>query len=237
MRPIAGLLILLVATTNPPASATGVKPESTLILISEENGQAQMGVLNTEAVPLLLVVKIIDLPEDPSAPAVFAGPSTSRLEANGHQVVRFMLTKRSATSGIQHMKRVSFEGLPGVNAAEPPRSGLALTIRQEIPMVISPAGLKQDNEPWKLLVARSTKERTIEVSNPSPFVVRLASEVILLPSGVRTTISQRNFILPGEKLQVRYDTLAVPETPRALQLSPASPWGYMVQTYELPLTP
>ena len=221
-------------------SATGVRPETTILLISESDGLGQMVVENTDDSPALLDVKIIDLPEDQNL-SVFALPASSRLEANGRQVVRFYLQKPDTPLTVQSMKRVSFEGIPGekktAEGTERNRvSGVRLTVRQTIPMVISPAGLKQDNEPWRFLEARVHDSENIEVNNPSPYVVRLTADVRIAPALKTSQLLRRTYILPGEKFDVSYAGIATAEGLTVMRIYPASPWGLAAPPYDIRIT-
>ena len=221
-------------------SATGVRPETTILLISESDGLAQMVVENTDDTPTLLDVKVIDLPEDQNL-SVFALPASSRIEASDRQVVRFYLQKPDKPLTVQSMKRVSFEGIPGERKAaagvEKNRmSGVRLTIRQTIPMVISPAGLKQDNEPWRFLEARVRDAENIEVINPSPYVVRLNTDVRIAPALENRQLLRRTYILPGEKFDLSYAGIAAADALTVMRIYPASPWGLAAPPYDIRIT-
>ena len=230
----------LMATASFRLSATGVRPETTILLVSETDGLAQMVVENTDDTPALLDVKVIDLTEDQNL-SVFALPATSRIEANGRQVVRFYLQKPDKPLTVQSMKRVSFEGIPGERKAlagtEKSRvSGIRFTIRQTIPMVISPAGLVQDNEPWRFLEARVRDSENIEVNNPSPFVVRLNTDVRIAPALKNSQLLRRSYILPGEKFALSYAGIATAEALTVMRIYPASPWGLAAPPYDIRIT-
>ncbi len=174
-------LLGLTASLPLAAHATGMLPDTPLLVISEADGSSQKGLRNTDNEPLLLHTTIIDLPED-KGPGVFALPPVTRVEANGRQVVRFILEKSETPLTVQHLKRVRFEGIPPELKDEAGRAVVRLTVAQVLPIVISPKGLEQDKEPWKKLTFRQQGD-SILISNPSPFVARLSQEVSLLPSG------------------------------------------------------
>src|SRR6185369_16218398 len=173
------------ACTTLPAGATGALPDTTIVLLSESEGQAQMGVSNTDQSPLLLYTTIENLPEDDGL-TVYAVPPIARLEPGGRQVVRFVLAKPSEPLRVQHLKRVSFEGIP--SKARQGAGEISFAVRQSLPLVISPKGLPQDNEPWKRLEFAVTGDQ-VQVRNPSPYVIRLSPEVELLPAGVRARLT------------------------------------------------
>lgn len=73
-----------------------------------------------------------------------------------------------------------FEGIQ----SRPAASGAQITmgVRQNIPVILRPAGLAVDRAPWRRLVW-SAKGGMVRVNNPSPYVVRLARSVSLVPGG------------------------------------------------------
>jgi P pilus assembly chaperone PapD len=227
------LCVCAVACLAFPAGATGPKPDSTIVLLSEELGQAQMGVKNTEQVPLLLHTTIEDLPCDDGV-SVLSLPTVARMEPGGRQMVRFVLSKPGAPLKVQHLKRVSFEGIPSKPQGESASSQVRFGVRQSIPMVISPKGLVQDNEPWKRLVF-SVAGGQIHVRNPSPYVVRLHPDSELLPAGGRTQLVPRPYILPGESFSMRLPVGVTASAVKGMRLYPASPWGFAVAPYEVAL--
>jgi len=227
VRGALGSCALLIACH---AGATGVQPDSTIVQLSAADGQAQMAVRNTEFVPLLMNVKVHDLPGSESL-TVLPLPQVSRVEANGRQVVRLVLIKPAAEITKQYLKRVSFEGIPP-KTNKPGEAVVAFNVRQTIPLVISPKGLEQDPEPWKKLTIVRTASG-LEVINDSPFVVRLKSDAELLPmkSGVR--LLKDTYVLPGERHAVELPKDVAPGAVQSVRIYPASPWGFAVDAYEI----
>lgn len=214
------------------ASATGVVPDTPLLVISEDTGTAQMGVKNTQDEPLLLLTTIVDIPEDKGA-TVFALPAVTRIEGNKRQVIRFVLDKSDAPLKVQHLKRVTFEGIPTARP-EGESSSVKIIIRQDLPVVISPAGLKQDPEPWKNLNLKWADGK-LTLSNPSAYVIRLSQIVSVTPDAPALKILPRPFVLPGESFSVDIPT-GVPDGIKTLQIFPASPYGFDVPPFDAPLT-
>ncbi|KWE37930.1 hypothetical protein WT49_10210 [Burkholderia territorii] len=217
------------------AHATGVLPDTPLLVVSESEGTAQMGLKNTDDQPLLLFTTIKDLPGQ-KGPELYAIPPVIRVEPGARQVVRFFLQKGAQPLSVQELKRVYFEGVPpeakGKAATE---SKVRLTVRQDIPVVISPRGLEQDPQPWKKL-QWSTDGKDIVVTNPSPFVVRLSQSVDLLPTGGRAVAFAKTYILPGEKITLKLPPKVKVSEVRGVRLFPASPFGFDVGKYDVELS-
>ena len=69
------------------------------------------------------------------------------------------------------------------------------------------------------------------VSNDTPYVVRLAQEVQLLPSG--NAMLPKAYVLPGEKLSVA----ASSQTAKQVRIQPATVYGFSAPPFEAPLKP
>lgn len=225
------LFSLSLCIVSTQANATGVLPDTTLLVISEENGTAQMGVQNTENEPLLLVTTIVDIPEDKGV-TLLAFPAVTRIEANGRQIVRFLLDKSDASLKVQHLKRVQFEGIPSVQNAEG-KSTVKVSLRQNIPVVISPVGLKQDPEPWKYLNL-NWGDGKLKLSNPSAYVIRLSQTISVAADSPAIKILPRTYILPGESFSVDLPS-GIPEDVKSVRIFPASPYGFDVPPFDAPL--
>jgi P pilus assembly chaperone PapD len=212
------------------AMATGVAPETSMLAISEADGTAQMAVLNTDDMPMLLHSSVYSIPEDATL-SVFALPPVIRLEPKGRQVVRFVLEKPDQPLTVQHLKRVTFEGIPPKLKKD---NVIQMTVRHDLPLIISPKGLEQIDAPWKLLQWRLAQGQ-VSIHNPSAYVVRLSQSVDLMPGERRVALLKRTYVLPGETLSVDLPAAFQSETPTAVRLFPASPYGYAVDPYDAPL--
>lgn len=95
----------------PIAAADGMLPETTVVLLYEEQGEATMNVKNTDAAPALLHSVVHNMPEDVE-PLLIVTPPITRVEAGETQLVRFISTLKEPLK-TQRLKRVTFEGIPG----------------------------------------------------------------------------------------------------------------------------
>ena len=212
------------------ATATGVAPDTTVLQISQKTNNAQMGVSNPDAEPLMLLTTLVDIAGHKTA-NVYALPAVTRVEPGGRQIVRFVLDESEAPLKVQQLKRVLFEGIPVVKAAT--GGSIQTTIRHDLPVIISPAGLEQDPAPWKLLRIRWA-DNQLTLNNPSPFVVRLSQTVATVPGNTSLKILPRTYILPGESFSVAVPNGLAPGV-SALRISPASPYGFDVGPFDTPL--
>jgi P pilus assembly chaperone PapD len=213
----------------PSGGASGIQPELSVLLISEDEGQAQMGLKNLDATPLLLHTRIVDVPEDKHQ-VVIPLPPVIRMEPKSRQIVRFVLEKAAEPMTVQHYKRVTFEGIPAISKNKG-TAVVRVNVRYDLPVIISPKGLVQVENPWEQLQWK-LEGRTLTVHNPSPFVVRMSREVDLMPQAKRVEALQRTFVLPGDTMRTELPTDVVPEKLTAVRSFPASLYGAAVAPYE-----
>lgn len=231
---VSATLCVLGATSALPCAATGAQPDSTIVLLSEDDGRAQMGLKNTEQVPLLLHTTIEDVPGD-NGVSVLVLPAVARMEPGGRQVVRFVLERSDKPLLVQHLKRVSFDGISARDPRDEGRNVVRVGARQNIPLVISPKGLKQDHEPWKRLVF-TLEGNQVRVENPSPYVIRVHQDVNLFPAGVRTQLFPRTYLLPGDNFVMPLPEGVAAGSVQVIRLYPASPWGFGLAPFEVRLS-
>ncbi|CRM00164.1 fimbria/pilus chaperone family protein [Pseudomonas marginalis] len=219
-------LTLLPATY---AQADGMVPDTSVVIIYETDGEAAVSVTNTDSQLALLHVTLEDVPEDTESLLVVT-PPLSRVEPSKSQLVRFILQSQQPLL-TQRLKRAIFEGMPqGRPATEAGHARVGVTVRQNLPVIIHPKGLARNRTPWTLL-SWSQHGATLQVRNDSPYVVRLAQELRLLPGDGKAMLP-RTYVLPGE-------TLSMPATggpASTVRLQPATVYGFAVAAYEAPLT-
>jgi P pilus assembly chaperone PapD len=222
-------MTLAVLVPGSPAYADGMLPETSVVIVHEEKGEAAVNVRNSDARPSLLHVTLQDIPED-ADPLLFVTPPVSRVEAGENQLVRFILRNAKPLTA-QRLKRVVFEGIPPKNKLEPGRASVAVNIRQNLPVIVHPKGLPLIRDPWKGLTWSVTNGE-LTVRNDTPYVVRMGQEVHLLPMMAAAKVPTA-YVLPGARF-----SLPIPETARmatAVRLYPATVYGFSVDAYDAPL--
>ncbi|CAG9173233.1 fimbria/pilus chaperone family protein [Cupriavidus pampae] len=228
---VAGLALL--AGVSTAALATGMVPETSVVLLQEADGETAMNVKNSDATPQLLYSSINHIEEDPED-LVVVTPPVARVEANETQVVRFLLRSKTPLK-TERLARAIFEGIPP-KENKPGEARVTMTVRQDLPLVIHPKGLPMEREPWKLLKVSVAGDQLV-VANDSPYVVRLAQNVQFQPGGQSVELP-RPYVLP--KTTVKVDLKDVPKgAPAAaasLRLFPATLYGFAVESYDVPLT-
>jgi P pilus assembly chaperone PapD len=221
-----GGFVLLMAAQ---AQADGMVPDTSVVIVNEADGEASVTVTNTDASLALLHITLEDIPED-TEQLVFVTPPLARVEASKSQLIRFILQSEKPLV-TQRLKRVIFEGIPqGKAGAEAGNARVGVTVRQNLPVILHPKGLKPNRTPWTDL-QWSLNNGQLTVSNDTPYVVRLAQEVQLLPSG--NAMLPKAYVLPGEKLSVAVST----QTAKQVRIQPATVYGFAAPPFEAPLKP
>ncbi|AIG02815.1 gram-negative pili assembly chaperone, N-terminal domain protein [Pseudomonas fluorescens] len=224
---VACLVLLLFAHQ---ARADGMVPDTSVVIVYQAQGEASVSVTNTDSQLALLHVTLEDIPED-REPLLVVTPPLSRVEASKSQLVRFILQTRQPLQ-TQRLKRVIFEGMPqGRPATEAGHARVGVTVRQNLPLIIHPEGLARNPTPWTDL-NWSLRENTLQVHNDTPYVVRLAQELRLLPGDGKAMLP-RTYLLPGERLSM--PATGGPAT--SVRFQPATVYGFAVAAYDAPITP
>lgn len=226
---VLGMLMGSVAAlVAPVVMATGMQPETSVVILYEADGETSINVKNTDSTPALLYSSIENIPEDTESLIVLTPPVT-RVEPGETQLVRF-LRQGGEPSKVQRLKRVIFEGI----AQRPSNEGSAkigMTVRQNLPLIVHPKGLERNREPWKLL-KWEIRDGKLQVINDSGYVVRMGQALELKPSGKMASLP-RAYVLPGETLSVALDPQATHSS--SVSISPATVYGYSVDIYEAPI--
>lgn len=211
------------------AFSNGMIPETTVVVVNEADGEASIKVKNTDAGPSLLYSSIENLPEDTESLLVIT-PPVARVEAGGTQLVRFILQAKEPLK-VERLKRVSFEGIPTKKTGAD--NTVAITVRQDLPVILHPRGLAKNRSPWTLL-KWSIADGKLSAKNDSPYVVRFDQQASLQPAKAKVALP-RAYILPGEALSVALPADVNAATVRAIRLHPATVYGFSVDAYDAPL--
>ncbi|AUX72793.1 fimbria/pilus chaperone family protein [Erwinia pyrifoliae] len=212
----------------PNVNATGILPETSVVIVEEEDGEGAINLKNTDAFPVLLLTNLQDIEPD-TGRLITITPPAARVEPGKTQRVRFILTSKSPLK-TEHLMRVAFEGVP---PQEKGKSVVRMTVRQNLPVIIRPSGLKRDKAPWKRLIW-TLKAGRLSVSNPSPYVVRLGQSVTTLPQGSSWSLPHA-WILPGQQLTLSGEDKKAEAKADKVRFFPANTWGFAVDSYDAPL--
>lgn len=218
---LPALALLLCSAFSAPAQASGMRLETSVVVVEAADGEGVISLKNTDNEPVLLYSEIIDVPED-TASLLLVTPPITRVEAGETQTVRFILKSKEKFS-TERLKRAAFEGIP-----QSAPNKVRVNIRQNIPVIIRPAGLAKNSEPWKLLQWSSTAQG-LSVKNSGPYVVRMSQEVILQPGAV-SAVLPKNYILPGET--VALSTSQSVTGIQTIKYTPATLNGYFTDPVE-----
>lgn len=222
-----GALFFLLGFFWGSARADGMQPETTVVILHEEEGKASIHVRNTDSGPALLHSAIESIPEDLEELVVVTTP-VARVDGGETQQVGFLLINEQPLK-TQRLKRVTFEGIPQRKSAGEATVGISL--RQNLPLILHPRGLPRNAAPWKQLTWHQDGSR-LRVRNDSPYVVRLSPELQLNPHKASVMLS-RGYVLPGEVLEIETDPTWPAST--SVTLQPATVYGFVVASHEAPI--
>ncbi|WP_339433779.1 MULTISPECIES: fimbria/pilus chaperone family protein [unclassified Pseudomonas] len=223
--------MLLVSLWGPdPVRAAGMVPETPVVVLDEGVGEAGINVLNSESHPALLHTSIEDVPQDTES-LLLLTPPVARVEPGTTQRVRFILRSAEPLQ-TERLKRVVFEGIAPQDSTG--KAQVSLSVRQNIPVILRPAKLPVDREPWKHLVW-TRQGSVVQVRNPSPYVVRLGHAVNLLPGEQEIDLG-RTYVLPGEQLTLS-GAVDPGRRPTQVRLFPVTTYGFAIGHVDAPLVP
>lgn len=208
--------------------ATGMVPETSVVIVDESDGEGAINIKNTDAFPVLLLTNLENIKDDKESLLSVTPPAT-RVEPGKTQRVRFILTSKAPLK-TERLKRVTFEGVPPQQKG---KNEVRMTVRQNLPVIIRPAGLEKDLAPWKKLTWKMAGDH-LTVSNMSPYVVRLGQSVQTLPDKTNWTLPN-TYVLPGQTLSIKADGKIKPGNATQVRISPATTWGYTVNSYDAAL--
>lgn len=202
--------------------AAGMVPETSLLIVKEDEQGASMDVKNTDGDAQLLYTKLVDLPDDPK-PGLIVTQPVVRVDAGKTQRVRFVLKNSAEPLKVEHLKRVIFTAIP-----QREKNKVKVTFSQNLPVIIRPAGLALNLEPWKDLTWQVNNGNVI-VENKTPYVVRMEQKAKLLPSGIFANFP-KPYILPGEKITLSTKG-KIASSDKKIEILPATRYGYKAQSY------
>ncbi|MBB1202750.1 fimbrial protein [Enterobacteriaceae bacterium 89] len=208
------------------ALASGMVPESPVAIIDQADGEGSMNVLNTDGTPLLLVTNLLNIDNDNITKLVSVTPPAARVEPGKKQLVRFIMTEKTPLK-TEHLGRVTFEGIPPQNKGE---NVVRMSIRQNLPVLIRPAGLVKDATPWTHLSWKMNGSQ-LTAQNDSPYVVRFSPEVTTLPDNATWSMPE-TYILPGKTATFSLTKGKTSGAATQVRIIPTNTWGFSEKSYD-----
>lgn len=221
----ATALAILMGNTH----AAGMLPETSVILINAADGEGVINVTNTDDQAALLYTSLEHLPDDPEQ-FLIVTPPVARVEAGDKQLVRFIVQSEQPIT-TQRLKRVNFEGIP--QKAPDGSTKIAVTVRQNLPVLITPADLPAKSDPWAEL-KWSVDGQTLTVKNDSRYVVRLNQQIIALPADIALSLPQTH-VLPGQTHHIELPANARLGAGTSIRIFPVNTFGFAVDPFDAPL--
>ena len=225
MKTLSGFLLCLPLW----AHSTGMVPETSVVIVEGSDGEATMNVTNTDNYPMLLTTTLQDIEQDKEK-LLLVSPPAIRVDGGKTQKIRFVLMSKTPLK-TERLRRVIFNGIPPQNKG---KNEVRMSVSQNLPVLIRPAGLARDEAPWKRL-SWKVSGNTLLVNNDSPYVVRLAQGVKTLPGNIGLVLPQ-SYVLPGQHITLPAPAGKSLSGTQQVRISPATTWGYSVNTFDAPVT-
>lgn len=223
------LSAILLATFSSLSQAAGMVPESTVVLVNVADGEGTMNVTNSDDKAMLLYTSLENLPEDQDSLLVVS-PPVARVEAGEKQLVRFIVQSDKPIT-TQRLKRVSFEGIPQSDPGA--KAKIGVTVRQNLPVLISPGDLPKKQDPWTLL-EWSLDGRNLTVKNDSRYVVRLNQAFSVMPADLKLELPG-TYILPGQSNRFELPAGTTLSIDAKVRIYPVTTYGFATKPFDAPL--
>lgn len=218
-------LLLLYFIFSLQSFASGVLPETTVVIVKEESGLGKIKVQNTDDKPILLYSHVIDLKDDPN-PKIHVSQPVTRLEPGQKQMIKFYLNSKLPMT-VEHMKRVVFEGIPENSSLT--SSNVQFSVNQDLPVIIVPVAVKDNIRQWNELQWFYSDNEVI-VSNSGKHVIRLNQAIIFEPDHEHAKL-QQTYILPGHDFHLKIKH----KNPTSVIINPVTRYGFSSGSVSMPV--
>ncbi|HHN8583806.1 TPA: fimbria/pilus chaperone family protein [Providencia rettgeri] len=191
--------------------------ETMTVIVDESEPRKVFNVKNTSKEPILLSTKVANLDGgEELASDVMVSPPIIRIEPEQSQQINFVL-KKGLTLPHEAILKVSFQGVGAtkVNTTKMP-------IRQDVAMLITPAGMSVSQTPWEALQV-SQRDNTLTLTNTGKQVIRLAPNFTSEPGNENYSVGQF-YLRPNES-----KTVNVKGKVNTITISPLSRYGFKTQ--------
>lgn len=223
---IKAILACIIIFQSIPVLAAGMVPQSSIVIVEESDGEGNVDVKNTDKFPSLLITRIENLDDD-NEELVTIYPPVARVEGNDIQTVRLLVTGNKQLK-TERLKRIIFEGVPPKN--DEIGKEINVTFKQNLPVIIRPAGLPINTTPWEGLVWKN-ENGVLSVTNPTPYIVRFISpSVTVLPSN-KKLILPKSYILPNQSFTLGKNENINMKNIESVRFYPATTWGFSIEKY------
>ena len=172
--------------------AAGMIPETSVVIVEQSDGEGSMNVANSDSSPNLLITRLENVSGDNITKMISVTPPAARVEPGKSQLVRFIMTDNTPLEK-EHLGRAIFEGVPPKVKG---KNVVRMNVRQNLPLLVRPANLPRDAQPWKRLVWKK-QGNAYQVINDSAYVVRLGQSVQTLPDNKLWSLPA-SYVLPGQ---------------------------------------
>lgn len=199
--------------------------ETITVIVDAGEPRKVFSVKNTGKEPILLSTKVSDLEGGKAlAQDVMVSPPIIRIEPEESQQINFVL-KKGIDLPSEALLKVSFQGVGATK-----KNATKMPIRQDVGMLIMPAGMNVSPTPWEALKVTQQGD-TLTLTNTGKQVIRLAPNFTGQPGEEVYGLGQF-YVRPGEQ-----KTVAVKGAVKNIRISPLSRYGFKMQKdVDIPVT-
>lgn len=213
---IIKLLISSIVLISSLAHASFQLETMTVILDASEPRKV-FSVKNLGKEPILLSTKVSDIEGgNLLAQNVMISPPITRIEPEQSQQINFIL-KNGVDLSEEGLLKVSFQSV----GAET-KNATRMPIRQDVAMLIIPAGMRVSQSPWDALIVKQQGDQ-LTLSNTGKQVIRLSPSFTALPGNETYNLGQF-YLRPGESR-----TVTTKRGLNEIKINPLSRYGFKMQ--------
>ncbi|NIG87587.1 fimbria/pilus periplasmic chaperone [Serratia symbiotica] len=159
--------------------SAGMTPNTSAVIIEEQNKEGTIEIKNTDAEPMLLYSKIVRLADDDFDGALIPSPAAVLVQAGETQVIRVLL-RTNKKMEKEHLARVEFSGIPTQNKGG---TRIDFLITQDLLVVIRPSGYTPVNDKWTYLKWKFEANQLC-LTNDTKMVIRIADKIVIEPNNI-----------------------------------------------------
>jgi len=191
--------------------------ETMTVILDAGEPRKVFSVKNTGKEPILLSTKVSDIAGSTvQAQDIMVSPPITRIEPEQSQQINFVL-KKGVNVTDETLLKVSFQGVGAVQT-----NATKMPIRQDVAMLIMPAGMSVTQTPWNALEAKQ-QGNTLVLTNTGKQVIRLTPNFVGLPDNQPYSLGQF-YLRPGEVKKIE-----VKSPLKEIQISPLSRYGFKMK--------
>ncbi|BBI91263.1 gram-negative pili assembly chaperone domain-containing protein [Serratia symbiotica str. Tucson] len=223
------LMAIVFCINIPAVYSAGMTPNTSAVIIEEQNKEGTIEIKNTDAEPMLLYSKIVRLADDDFDGALIPSPAAVLVQPGETQVIRVLL-RTNKKMEKEHLARVEFSGIPTQNKGG---TRIDFLITQDLPVVIRPRGYTPVNDKWTYLKWKFEAHQLC-LTNDTKMVIRIADNIVIEPNNISLNLPKTN-ALPASNICVKLPADYIPRPGSNVIFSSISEYNYVINKLKQPI--